>query len=147
MEVLKEVRYFQKCRCTINCFVLMHSFLTYFPQARLLPPKEQHDEMESSESTPPSISQPQHIHQPKVPAGLPEEIKAYYKLHQPPCGSLESARVHLDPMLLSPSSKAINPDDPHSILICSGCHRSLSTICLIFLLLKINHTYLTHMCF
>ena len=102
--------------------------------------------MESSESTPPSISPPQRTHQPQVPAGLPEEITAYYKLHQPSCGSLQSARVHLDPMLLSPSSKAINPEDPHSILICNGCHRSLSTICLICLLLKLNHAILPHMC-
>ena len=100
--------------------------------------------MESSESTPPSISPPQHTYQLQVPAGLPEEITAYYKLHQPPCGSLQYARVHLDPMLLSPSSKAINPDDPHSILICNDCHRSLSTICLIFLLFKLNHAILTH---
>ena len=100
--------------------------------------------MESSQSTPPSISPPQHTYQLQVPAGLPEEITAYYKLHQPPCGSLQYARVHLDPMLLSPSSKAINPDDPHSILICNDCHRSLSTICLIFLLFKLNHAILTH---
>jgi hypothetical protein len=48
-------------------------------------------------------------------------------------------------MLLSPSSKAINPEDPHSILICYGCHRSLSTVFLIFLFLKLNHTILTHL--
>ena len=132
-----------------NKIVLFHYFvfLTYFPQVRLLPPKEQHDKMESSGSKPPSITQPRNINQPQVPAGLPEQITAYYKLHQPPCGSLQSARVYLDPMLLSPSSKAISPDDPHSILICSGCHRSLSTICLIFLLLKLNHECLTHMDF
>ena len=117
--------------------------MTYFFQARLLPPPATLP-MESSESTPPSISPPQHTYQLQVPAGLPEEITAYYKLHQPLCGSLQSARVHLDPMLLSPSSKAINPDDPHSILICNDCHRSLSTICLIFLLFKLNHAILTH---
>ena len=67
--------------------------------------------MESSQSTPQPITQPTHISKPKVPATLPEEITAYYKLHQPPCGSLQSARVHLDPMLLSPSSKAIHPEE------------------------------------
>ena len=49
--------------------------------------------MESSESTPPSISPPQHTYQLQVPAGLPEEITAYYKLHQPLCGSLQSATI------------------------------------------------------
>ena len=137
--------YFQECRYII--FILsLYRLLTYFHhEVRLLPPKKEHHEMESSKSTPPPITQPRHINQPQVPTGLPEEIITYYKLHQPPCGSLESARVYLDPMLLSPSSKAINPEDPHSILICYSCHRSLSTIFLIFLFLNLNHTILTHL--